>query len=56
MFYSSVCDGDTAKLNPGVWKVVANIYAITLVTAIDDGKYPKYLGDCHNMTPGRILL
>jgi hypothetical protein len=38
IFYNSVWDGDTAKLNPGVWYVVANIYAITLVTAIVEGK------------------
>jgi hypothetical protein len=34
--------------------VVANISARTLVTAIVDGKYPKYLGLCHNIIPGYI--
>ena len=55
MFYNSVWDGDTAKLKPGVWYVVANIYAMIFVTAIADGKYPKYFGDCQNMTPGSIF-
>lgn len=28
---------------------------MTLVTAIAEGKYPKYFGDCHNITPGSIF-
>jgi len=39
-------------LNAGEWKVVANISANTLVTAIVEGKYPKNLGDCHIIIPG----
>lgn len=49
-----MCEGDTAKLNPGVWTIVAYISAMTFVTAIADGKYPKYFGDCHNIVPGNI--
>jgi len=38
MFSTYVCDGETAKLKAGEWKVVANISAKTSLTAMDEGK------------------
>ena len=43
-------------MKAGEWKVVANIYARTLVTAMVEGKYPKYLGDCQSIMPGYMYL
>lgn len=43
-------------MKAGEWKVEANISAIKEVTAVEEGKNPKKVGDCHCIIPGNILF